>query len=178
MNLSMAGCDGDAVGPVTRRPLRLLLVDDNPVFLAAAQALLRSWPEVEVVGTAGNGREALARTADLGPDVVLTDMTMPGMNGLEVCRALGLTEGAPPAVLMTVFDGPEYRDAARRAGAAGFLTKSDLAAELLPLLRRLSVRTSQQGGGRPTPACVPTTPDSETDPEMSWLDQASFRPAR
>ncbi len=116
---------------------RILIVDDNPTFLAAVMSLLPPTEGIEVVGTAGSGREALERMAVLKPDLMLMDLAMPEMNGLEAARHLALLPLRPQIVLMTAHEDKAYRVAALKAGADGFLHKSDLEDQLLPLIETL-----------------------------------------
>jgi DNA-binding NarL/FixJ family response regulator len=114
----------------------VLLVDDSPAFLEQARAWLSRESDIEVVGSAVCGEEAITLVKRLCPHVVLMDIAMPGMNGIEATRRLKLLP-KPPAVLIVTLDGdPAYRAAAVAAGAEGFLCKADLATELVPSLRR------------------------------------------
>ena len=116
----------------------MLLVDDSPLFLEQASAWLSRESDIEVVGCVTSGAAALALAERLKPRVVLMDVAMPGMNGIEATRRLKSLP-KPPAVLMLTLDGdPGYRAAAAAAGAEGFVCKSDLATALLPSLRRVS----------------------------------------
>jgi two-component system response regulator AlgR len=124
---------------------RILVVDDNPTFLAAVVSLLPTIEGIEVVGTAGSGREALERMAVLEPDLVLMDLAMPGMNGLEAARHLAALPRRPRVVLMTAHEDKAYRVAALKAGADGFLHKSELEDQLMPLIRTLLAECSGDG---------------------------------
>src|SRR5207244_5806865 len=94
-------------------------------------------PEVEVVGRASSGRGALEQVPLLKPDLVLMDLTMPGMNGLEATRRLKARPDGPRVILLTLHDNPEYRAAAAAVQADGFVSKSDLGLHLLPLIHNL-----------------------------------------
>jgi DNA-binding NarL/FixJ family response regulator len=118
-------------------PLRAIVVDDNLTLLRSVGRLMASMPGVEVVGEATSGRAALAMVARLRPDLVLMDMTMPGIDGPELTRLLSVQPGAPTVIMMTLHDMTEYRDAARAAGAHGFLNKLDLVTHLNALIRSL-----------------------------------------
>ena len=113
--------------------LRLLLVDDNPRFLKAARELLAVLPCVEGVDCAASGEEALAQAGRSQPDLVLTDLTMPGISGFEVIRRLRASESPPRIVALTLHEGVEYRAAAQRSGASSFVAKHEFAA-LIPAL--------------------------------------------
>lgn len=117
--------------------LKILLVDDNAAYLAAVCNLLGELPGVEVLGQAHGGREALRLARQMHPDLMLLDVAMPSMNGLEVARAmLGWTK-RPCVVFVSMHDDPDYRAAANGLGAIGYIGKSDLTVELPPLLQRL-----------------------------------------
>ncbi len=128
---------GDSrVGQRMRRR-RILIVDDSPIFLAATTALLARAAGIEVIGTAGSGREAVQRVCELEPDLVLMDLEMPEMNGLEAARRLAARPHRPRVVTMTAHEDEEYRAAAFEASADGFLFKSDLGVQLVPLIHAL-----------------------------------------
>ena len=115
---------------IVGRSLRAIVVDDNPVVLKSASRLLAKFPTIELVGQATSGNEALEVVEKLRPDLVLMDISMPGMDGLEATRRLVLKDGAPRVILMSMHDIPEYRDAAVVAGAVCFVSKSALVEEL------------------------------------------------
>lgn len=118
-------------------PVRILLVDDSPEFLESAARFLSADSQVEVVGCALSGREALEQVALLQPDLVLMDLALPDMHGLEATRHIKVQAGAPHVVILTLYDNPEYRTAAKAVGADGFVAKSEFGTQLLPLLHRL-----------------------------------------
>ena len=117
--------------------IRVLLVDDNAAFLSAAARFLNSLAGVEVVARAASAAEGLARAAELRPDLVLVDVVMPGMSGLELVTLIKKDTDAPKAVIVTLHDSEVYRFAAMTAGADGFITKDDLVQELPLLLESL-----------------------------------------
>ena len=119
------------------RTIRVYMVDDSPLFLQTARLLLTGEPGIEVVGAVQSAREALAEVPELHPDIVLMDLCMPEMDGLEATRRLKTDENAPRVVIVTMEDNPSFRMAARQDGADGFLAKTTLAAKLVPLLRKL-----------------------------------------
>ncbi|CAL9624710.1 response regulator [Streptomyces sp. enrichment culture] len=104
---------------------RVLVVDDQFLIRAGLAGLLRAAPGIEVVGEASSGDEAVSLAAETGPDVVLMDIRMPGMTGIEATERILAQAGAtPPRVLvLTTFDLDEYVYGALRAGASGFLLK-------------------------------------------------------
>jgi DNA-binding NarL/FixJ family response regulator len=115
--------------------IRTLLVDDSPEFLDAAGRFLASYPNIELVGSALSGKEAIEQVALLNPDLVLMDLAMPGINGLETTRRIKAEPGAPRVIILTLHDNPEYRAASDSVNADGFIAKSDFGAELMPLIR-------------------------------------------
>ncbi len=113
--------------------VRVLLVDDEELVRSGFRLILESEPDIEVAGEAANGAEAVALTRELNPDVVLMDIQMPEMNGLEATReiaALGREETSR-VVILTTFEQDEYVYEALRAGASGFLLKRTPAADLV-----------------------------------------------
>jgi DNA-binding NarL/FixJ family response regulator len=116
---------------------RVLLVDDSAEFLESAVHFLTADPAIEVVGQAYSGRGALEQVGVLKPDLVLMDLSMPEMNGLEATRRLKEQDDKPRVILLTLHDNPEYRAAAQAAKADGFVAKSELGIELLPLIYQL-----------------------------------------
>jgi len=123
-------------------PISVLLVDDNPTFLRIAAQFLREHctQEVTVVGTATGGRGALAQAGDLRPQVIVVDLAMTGMSGLEaIPRLRGLRPDAG-IVALTQMEPSEYREAALAAGADEFVTKAMLSTGLLPAIQRARQR--------------------------------------
>lgn len=115
--------------------IRVLVVDDQALVRGGFAALLSSDPEFEVVGEAGDGSEAVQLASVVAPDVVLMDIRMPVMDGIEATRRL-MAGADPPAVLvLTTFDLDEYVYEALRAGASGFLLKDTPPVELLQAVR-------------------------------------------
>jgi DNA-binding NarL/FixJ family response regulator len=117
--------------------IRVIIVDDHPPFLAAVAAMLAMVPTVQVAGRAAGGREALALAADLKPDLVLVDYSMPDMTGAAVAKSLKASDHPPKVIVMSFHNEPEYRDMALQAGADAFLPKTELHKELVPLLHKL-----------------------------------------
>src|SRR5688572_6080779 len=115
----------------------VVLIDNNPLFLEAACLWFSGEEDIEVVGTAASATEALALVKRLQPRVVLMDISMPDMDGIEATRRLKLLPNAPVVLILTLHGDPHYRAAAAAAGADGFLSKSDFAVEALPSLRRV-----------------------------------------
>lgn len=116
--------------------VRVLLVDDSPQFLASATQLLRADPRVNIVGCAMSGTDALQQLVRLQPDLVLMDISMTGMNGLETTRRVKVQAPHTRVVMLTLHDNAEYRAAAADVGADGFVAKSDLFAHWPEILGR------------------------------------------
>ncbi|WP_197356287.1 response regulator [Streptomyces clavuligerus] len=117
-------------------PIRVLIADDQTMVRQGFGFLLGAEPGIEVVGQAEDGAEAVARVAELAPDVVLMDIRMPGVGGIEATRRITGAPGATAKILMlTTFDLDEYVYEALRAGASGFLLKDASAAELAHAVR-------------------------------------------
>lgn len=103
--------------------LRVLLVDDHPMFLAGLRLVLSTRPGVDVVGDAVTGDEAVAAALDLQPDVVVMDLNLPGLRGIEATRQIVSTSPHIGVLVLTMFDDDESVFAAMRAGARGYLLK-------------------------------------------------------
>ena len=102
--------------------IRILIADDQALVRAGLRMILDAQGDLEVIGEAGDGREALQQCRELEPDLVLMDIRMPGVDGLEATRRLG--DSGPKVIVLTTFDTDEYVYEAIRAGASGFLLKS------------------------------------------------------
>ncbi|WP_406349194.1 response regulator transcription factor [Streptomyces sp. NBC_00144] len=116
----------------------VLIVDDQPLQRFGFRMLLESTPHTEVVGEAAHGAEAVRVTAELRPDVVLMDVRMPGIDGIEATRRIVAAGGRSRILVLTTFDLDEYAHAALRAGASGFLLKDALPEELLAGIRAVA----------------------------------------
>lgn len=108
---------------MSERPVHVLLVDDQALFREALATLLEVRPEIEVVGEASNGAEAVDRAATLRPDVVLMDLHMPVLDGIAAARRLRVEQPDVRVLALTTFDDDEDVFAALRAGAVGYLLK-------------------------------------------------------
>ncbi|GGR13140.1 response regulator [Streptomyces roseolus] len=110
--------------------IRVLIVDDQIMVREGFSVLLGAMPDIEVVGEAVNGREAVAQVAALRPDVVLMDIRMPELNGIEATREIVAADADAKVLVLTTFDLDEYVYQALRAGASGFLLKDASARQL------------------------------------------------
>lgn len=120
--------------------IRVLVVDDQPVVRAGFRLILEQQPDIEVVGEAGDGAEALLVARSEAPDVVLMDIRMPRMDGIEATRRLAGPDVREPrrVLILTTFDLDEYVYAALRAGASGFLLKDATRDELVHAVRLIA----------------------------------------
>ena len=110
--------------------IRVLIADDQMMVREGLSVLLNAMPDIEVVGEAVDGREAVARVGELAPDVVLMDIRMPELNGIEATREIVLADADAKVLVLTTFDLDEYVYDALRAGASGFLLKDASADQL------------------------------------------------
>lgn len=120
------------------KKIRVLLADDSPAFLYAAEALLATVREVEHVDAAASAEAALQMIPSSSPDLVLMDLMMPGMNGIEATRIISALPDAPEVVLVTLHDAAEYRIAAMKNGACDLISKKDFAIAIPDLIARFA----------------------------------------
>ncbi|WP_193611067.1 response regulator [Nocardioides lijunqiniae] len=120
---------------MTDSPIRVFLVDDQQMVRAGFRMLVDSQPDLHVVGEAGDGGEAVERLAVTAADVVLMDVRMPRMDGVEATRRIAAGRDAPRVIVLTTFDLDEYAFAAIRAGASAFLLKDAAPPDLLGAIR-------------------------------------------
>ena len=115
--------------------IRVLIVDDQIVVLAGLAAIVDSDPEIEVVGQVSNGAEALAHVASQAPDLVLMDLQMPVMNGVQATRRLKQEHPTLPVLVLTTYAADEWVFDAVRAGAAGYLLKDTRPVQLIAAIK-------------------------------------------
>ena len=111
--------------------VRVLIADDHRLFAEALRAILSDDERIDVVGLADSGADAVVQANDLRPDVVLMDISMPGLDGVEATRKILELRPEARVLMVTGSDAQEDVDAARSAGAAGYVTKDRIAAELV-----------------------------------------------
>jgi DNA-binding NarL/FixJ family response regulator len=116
--------------------LRVLVVDDHPAFRRALTSALRMVTDIEVAGEAGGGIEATARAVDSNADLVLMDLSMPDLNGIEAMRRIHERRPDLPVVILTAHADPGVEKEAREAGASGFLAKGTALEELVLVLHQ------------------------------------------
>ena len=119
--------------------IRVLIVDDQSMVRAGLRMLLSDQPDIEVVAEAGNGLEAVAQARQLRPDVVLMDIRMPELDGLEATRRILAADSSPRVLVLTTFNLDEYVYEALRAGASGFVLKDDPPEQLIAAVRTVAV---------------------------------------
>lgn len=124
------------------RPITLLLVDDHPVVRKGTRELLEGESDMQVLGEAGSGEEALAQARALTPDVILMDVSMPGMNGIEATKAIKAEQPGVGVLVLTSYDDDAYVFALLEAGAAGYLLKNASEDDLLGAVRAVAAGES------------------------------------
>ncbi len=115
--------------------IRTLIVDDNAGFRRRLKEFLADEPDIEVVGQAADGQAAILKARELQPEVVVMDVTMPGMNGIDATRQLKDEMPELKVIILSLLNVQEYREAARAGGASGYVVKTSLIEELLPAIR-------------------------------------------
>ncbi|HEX9086008.1 MAG TPA: response regulator transcription factor [Arthrobacter sp.] len=116
-------------------PIRILLVDDQPLLRMGFRLILEGEDDLRIVGEASDGAEAIRQVRDLGPDVVLMDVRMPVLDGIEATRAITASGSHTKIIILTTFDLDEYAFAGLQAGASAFLLKDVAPAELISAVR-------------------------------------------
>jgi DNA-binding NarL/FixJ family response regulator len=160
--------------------VRVLLVDDQPLVRAALQMVITDAADLELVGEAGSGGEAVRMAEDLRPDVVVMDLRMPGMDGIEATRRIVAAGGPARVLVLTTFDDDEHVYGALRAGACGFLVKDMALDDILDAIRVVAAgdaliapgvtrRLIEEFASRPRPASVRRVPESLTEREAEVL---------
>ena len=152
--------------------IRVLVADDHPVFRYGVRALLSAESDTEPVGEATNGQEALARALELGPDVILMDFNMPGMDGIEATRQILEASPHTSILMVTMSEEDESVMAAMRAGARGYVLKDAGAAETLRAIRAAAggeaifspTIARRLAGYLATPATEPGAPPGQEAP--------------
>jgi DNA-binding NarL/FixJ family response regulator len=160
-------------------PITVLIVDDQSLMRMGFAMVLKAEPDIDVVGEAGDGAQAIALAAELHPDVVLMDVRMPGMDGIEATRRIVTSSPSTRVIVLTTFDLDEYAIGALRAGASGFLLKDVRPADLVAAIHSvasgdatISPRVTRRmldlfaghlpiSVGPPDPAATPPAPGAE-----------------
>jgi DNA-binding NarL/FixJ family response regulator len=128
---------------------RILLVDDHPIVREGLRTVLQRRAGWEIVGEASNGEEALEQAERLHPDVMVLDITMPRLNGLEVCRIARQKTPATEILFVTQHDSPQMMKEALNAGAKGYVVKSNAARDLVHAIEAVSQHRTFTAMARP-----------------------------
>jgi DNA-binding NarL/FixJ family response regulator len=154
------------------QPITVLLVDDQPLLRMGFRLILEGEDDLRIVGEASDGAEAVRLVRELDPDVVLMDVRMPVLDGIEATRAMTATGSGARIIILTTFDVDEYAFAGLRAGASAFLLKDVAPPELISAVRVVAsgdavvaprvtqrlLETYVRGANRPAPAAAPRDP--------------------
>lgn len=127
--------------------IKVLVVDDHARMRKSIRMLLERSGEVTIVGEAEEGESALEQVDRLAPDLVILDISMPGMNGLEVLDAIKMQAQPPQVIMLSMNDSSDLIKRALRGGAADFVSKSEASARLLPAVRRAALNGREPGPG-------------------------------
>jgi DNA-binding NarL/FixJ family response regulator len=160
--------------------VRVVLADDHALVRDALQLVITDTPDLEVVGHAGTGADAVRLAGDLHPDVVVMDIRMPGMDGIEATRLITASPGSTRVVVLTTFDDDDYVYGALRAGASGFLVKDMALDDILTAIRVIAAgdgliapgvtrRLIAEFAGRPQPSPAPRPLGGITEREREVL---------
>ena len=140
---------GDEEGEI---PVRLLIADDHALVRQALRGMLEREPDIEIVGEAVNGREAVDLCRTLDPNLVLMDLRMPEMDGLEATRAIKQEHTEVDVLMVTMHDNQDYMLEAAKAGAAGYVLKDASRDELIDAVRGVARRAAPSRGRISSPA--------------------------
>jgi DNA-binding NarL/FixJ family response regulator len=160
--------------------VRVVLADDQPLIRAGLRVLIADTPDLHIVGEAGTGAQAVQLVRDIQPDVVVMDIRMPGMDGIEATRIITAGSETARVLVLTTFDDDDYVYAALRAGASGFLVKDMALEDILAGIRVVAAgdaliapsvtrRLIQEFVGRPEPAPERRAADGITEREREVL---------
>jgi len=160
--------------------IRVVLADDQPLVRAGLRVLIADTPDLDVAGEAGTGAQAVQLVRDAQPDVVLMDIRMPGMDGIEATRMIMANPTAARVIILTTFDDDDYVYAALRAGASGFLVKDMALEDILAAIRIVAAgdallapgvtrRLIEEFAARPEPAPPQREIDGITEREREVL---------
>lgn len=158
---------------MTAKPIKVLVADDHMIVRTGIRHLLESEPGFEVVGEAGNAAEAVALAAELHPDVLVLDISMPEESGLEVAARLRSRPGGPRVLILSMHNNAEYVVESVRAGAHGYLLKDTAATELRNAIR--AVCRGESYFSPPVASRLSAALRGEYEPQHAGLDQLTGR---
>jgi DNA-binding NarL/FixJ family response regulator len=130
--------------------IRILVVDDNEAVRRGICQLLRSQADIEIVCQASDGADAVRKAREYRPDLVLLDITMPAMNGLEATRIIKQELPSTEILIVSQHDSEIHENDALAAGASGYVVKSNASRDLLPAVRRIQSRRLLRENGNPS----------------------------
>lgn len=119
-------------------PIRVVIIDDHPIVRAGMRLVLNETPEIQIVGEGINGAEALRLTNELTPDVLVLDVNLPDINGLEVTRRLRASKNTTPVLILTIHNDSQMIFGLLKAGATGYVLKDDTLETLAPAIQAVS----------------------------------------
>lgn len=149
--------------------IRVLIVDDHPVFCDGVAAILQNQSDIELVGRARDGEEAIIQYRALRPDVTLMDLQMPGMNGVDAILAIRATDSSARVIVLTTYAGDALAIRALKAGATGYLLKSSLRTEMIDSIRSVHMGQRHIHRGVAEEIALHAVDDALTDRELEVL---------
>jgi DNA-binding NarL/FixJ family response regulator len=119
------------------RTIKVLIADNNAKFIQTVKSFLTNEQDIEIVGNARNGKEAISKAKELKPDIILMDVRMPEMNGFKSTSSIKQIMPEVKVIILTIYDIDEYRKAAITSGASGFVVKNVIKDELVQTIREV-----------------------------------------
>lgn len=120
------------------KTLKTVLVDDNKAFVVLAKHLLAGSPQIEVIGAGYDGYDAVRLAEELHPDLIIMDLLMPAMGGLQATRLVKAQNNPPMVIIASHYDDPRYREHAAEAGAEGFISKNNFEHHIAAFLQNMA----------------------------------------
>jgi DNA-binding NarL/FixJ family response regulator len=135
--------------PARKKSVKTLIVDGSADFRRRVRECLVSEADIEIVGEAADGQEAIYKARQLRPDLVLMDVRIPGLNGVDTLRCLKKELPATPIIILTMFELPVYKETVEANGASGYVIKRSMIETLLPTIREVCSGKEKGCPGRP-----------------------------
>lgn len=139
--------------PASKGPLRIVIIDDHPNVRAGIRSLLAGFPDIVIVGEASNGAQAIQLVEELSPDVLVLDVEMPVLGGLQVAAELKKKKAAVRILALSAYDDSEYIQGMLDNGAVGYLLKDEAPAKLLTMLRTIAAGSQSWLSQQSTDLC-------------------------